>query len=88
MSSIALARAYRRSFEAYPHRTLAIAGGALTAFGDVVAQLSQQLVRIPLPHTYDNISNHLSRLRPKITMNRDPTTTLLALSAFLSLERA
>lgn len=45
MSSIALARAYRRSFESYPHTTLAIAGGALTALGDVVAQFSQQIVR-------------------------------------------
>jgi len=51
MSSMALARAYRRSFEAYPHCTLAIAGGALTALGDVVAQLSQQLVCFH-HHTY------------------------------------
>jgi protein Mpv17 len=45
MSSIALARVYRRSFESYPHVTLGVAGGALTALGDVVAQLSQQVVR-------------------------------------------
>jgi len=45
MSSITIARVYRRSFEAYPHCTLAIAGGALTALGDVVAQVSQQIVR-------------------------------------------
>ncbi|KAF8499167.1 hypothetical protein F5888DRAFT_1611732 [Russula emetica] len=44
MSSIALARVYRRFFESYPHVTLAVAGGALTALGDVVAQLSQQIV--------------------------------------------
>ncbi|KAF8480945.1 hypothetical protein DFH94DRAFT_436166 [Russula ochroleuca] len=44
MSSIALARVYRRSFESYPHVTLAVAGGALTALGDVVAQLSQQII--------------------------------------------
>ncbi|KAN0135557.1 protein sym1 [Lactarius tabidus] len=43
MSSIALARAYRQSFEAHPHCTLAIAGGALTALGDAVAQLSQYI---------------------------------------------
>jgi len=41
MSSIALAQVYRRSFESYPHVTLAVAGGALTALGDVVAQFSQ-----------------------------------------------
>jgi hypothetical protein len=46
MSSIALARAYRQSFEAHPHCTLAIAGGALTALGDAVAQLSQYIVRL------------------------------------------
>jgi protein Mpv17 len=44
MSSIAVARVYRRLFESYPHVTLAVAGGALTALGDVVAQLSQQIV--------------------------------------------
>ncbi|KAI0271536.1 hypothetical protein BC834DRAFT_448140 [Gloeopeniophorella convolvens] len=44
MSSIALARAYQQSFEAHPHGTLAIAGGALTALGDVVAQMSQQII--------------------------------------------
>lgn len=45
MSSIALTRAYRQSFEAHPHFTLAIAGGALSALGDAVAQLSQDIVR-------------------------------------------
>jgi protein Mpv17 len=50
MSSITLARVYRRSFEAYPHRTLAVAGGALTALGDAVAQLSQQIVRFRTTH--------------------------------------
>jgi len=45
MSTITLARVYQRSFEAYPHVTLAVAGGTLTALGDVVAQLSQQIVK-------------------------------------------
>ena len=45
MASIALARAYQQSFEAHPHCTLAIAGAALTALGDAVAQLSQYIVR-------------------------------------------
>lgn len=43
MSSVALARVYRRSFDSYPHVTLAVAGGALTALGDAVAQLSQMV---------------------------------------------
>jgi len=41
MSTVALARVYRRSFDSYPHVTLGVAGGALTALGDAVAQLSQ-----------------------------------------------
>ncbi|KAF8273757.1 hypothetical protein EI94DRAFT_1714868 [Lactarius quietus] len=44
MSSIALTRAYQQSFEAYPHSTLAVTGGALTALGDAVAQLSQYII--------------------------------------------
>ncbi len=53
MSSIALARVYRRSFESYPHVTLAVAGGALTALGDAVAQLSQQIVRFTVHYSDD-----------------------------------
>lgn len=45
-TGITLARAYQQSFKAYPHCTLAIAGGALTALGDAVAQLSQYIVRL------------------------------------------
>ncbi|TFY77108.1 hypothetical protein EWM64_g6906 [Hericium alpestre] len=44
MASIALARAYQRSFDARPHVTLAVAGGALTALGDAVAQACQILL--------------------------------------------
>ena len=55
MSSITIARVYRRSFEAYPHCTLAIAGGALTALGDVVAQVSQQIVRFT-PYISDSVT--------------------------------
>ena len=44
MLSIALARAYQQSFESHPNGTLAIAGGALNALGDVVAQMVQQFV--------------------------------------------
>jgi len=58
MSGITLARFYRRSFEAYPHCTLAIAGSALTALGDVVAQLSQQIVRFP-SSVFDNVQSCL-----------------------------
>jgi protein Mpv17 len=67
MSGIALARVYRRFFESYPHVTLAVAGGALTALGDVVAQLSQQIVGVSRrkhPHNSSNISFFL-RLHPK-----------------------
>jgi len=50
MSSIALARVYRRFFESYPYVTLAVAGGVLTALGDVVAQLSQEIVGFNAVH--------------------------------------
>ncbi|KAI0042677.1 hypothetical protein FA95DRAFT_1525175 [Auriscalpium vulgare] len=40
---IALARVYQQSFETHPNGTLALAGGALNALGDVVAQMTQQL---------------------------------------------
>jgi protein Mpv17 len=58
MSTIALARVYRQSFEAYPHGTLAVAGGALTALGDAVAQMSEQIVRFP-PHTLIATNSYL-----------------------------
>ncbi|PSR71306.1 hypothetical protein PHLCEN_2v12820 [Hermanssonia centrifuga] len=45
MSSIALARAYQQSFETHPYGTLALTNGALGALGDIVAQLTQNLVR-------------------------------------------
>ena len=56
MSSITLARVYKQSFQAYPYGTLAAAGGALTALGDIVAQLSQQIVRFT-PYTVDNVQS-------------------------------
>ena len=45
MSSIALARVYQQSFESHPYGTLALTNGALNALGDVVAQMTQNLVR-------------------------------------------
>ena len=48
MASIALARVYQQSFETHPYTTLALTNGALNALGDVVAQVTQNLVRIPL----------------------------------------
>jgi hypothetical protein len=67
MSSIALARVYRRFFESYPHVTLAVAGGALTAVGDIVAQLSQQIVCFT-PYIFAQLPKHLFlRLYPKKT---------------------
>ncbi|KAA1468585.1 hypothetical protein DENSPDRAFT_912358 [Dentipellis sp. KUC8613] len=44
MASLTLARAYQQSFEAHPHGTLAVAGGALNALGDAVAQSVQMLI--------------------------------------------
>jgi hypothetical protein len=65
MSSIALARVYRHFFESYPHVTLAVAGGTLTALGDVVAQLSQQIVGFT-PYIFAQLPKHLFlRLHPK-----------------------
>ena len=59
MSSIPLTRVYRRFFESNPHVTLAVAGGALTALGDVVAQLSEQIVGVSrriYPYNSSNFS--------------------------------
>jgi protein Mpv17 len=58
MSRLTLARSYRQYFEAYPHVTLAVAGGALSALGDAVAQFSQQIVRLSL-HTLVATNSHL-----------------------------
>lgn len=44
MSSIAIARVYQQSFDAHPYGTLALTNGALNALGDVVAQMTQNLV--------------------------------------------
>jgi protein Mpv17 len=64
MSTITIARVYRRSFEAHPHCTLAIAGGALTALGDVVAQWSQQIVRFT-PRTYPIAFKRFVQITPE-----------------------
>ena len=45
MANVALARAYQQLFDSHPNVTLAITGGGLTALGDVVAQISQRVVR-------------------------------------------
>jgi len=37
------ARAYQQSFDTHPNRTLAVTGGVLNAFGDFVAQASQNV---------------------------------------------
>jgi protein Mpv17 len=42
-TGLALARAYQQSFDAYPNRTLALAGGVLNAMGDALAQFSTGL---------------------------------------------
>ncbi|KAF8845397.1 hypothetical protein BDN67DRAFT_919911 [Paxillus ammoniavirescens] len=40
-ASLTIARAYQYFFDTHPNRTLAVTGGTLNAFGDIVAQLSQ-----------------------------------------------
>ncbi|KAJ7169660.1 hypothetical protein C8R46DRAFT_1089559 [Mycena filopes] len=47
MAAITLARAYQTSFDARPHTTLAITGGCLNALGDIVAQVSHNVLRKP-----------------------------------------
>ena len=42
--AIAARSAYQQSFDARPYTTLAVTNGALSAIGDVVAQLSQIIV--------------------------------------------
>jgi protein Mpv17 len=44
IASIHIARFYQQSFDAYPHRTLAVTNGALNGLGDAVAQFSQRFV--------------------------------------------
>jgi len=44
-AAFTIARAYQHSFESHPNTTLAIIGGCLNAFGDVVAQVSQNTWR-------------------------------------------
>ncbi|KAM5538246.1 hypothetical protein V8D89_008133 [Ganoderma adspersum] len=43
MASVAFARVYQQSFAAHPYFTLAVTNGALNAFGDAVAQVTQKL---------------------------------------------
>ncbi|KAI0343916.1 hypothetical protein BDW22DRAFT_1355142 [Trametopsis cervina] len=57
MSSIALARAYQQSFETHPYGTLALTNGALNALGDVVAQVTQNLIQPPNLRTHDERPN-------------------------------
>ncbi|KAJ7431801.1 hypothetical protein B0H11DRAFT_2128493 [Mycena galericulata] len=47
MAALTLARAYQTSFDTRPHTTLAVTGGCLNAFGDVVAQCSHNILRKP-----------------------------------------
>ncbi|KAF7339839.1 Vacuolar membrane protein [Mycena venus] len=47
MAALTLARAYQYSFDTRPHTTLAVTGGCLNALGDVVAQVSHNILRQP-----------------------------------------
>ena len=51
MASIALARVYQQSFDTHPYTTLALTNGCLNALGDIVAQMTQNLVRLYLVPT-------------------------------------
>ena len=44
-AALTIARAYQHSFESHPNTTLAITGGCLNTLADVVAQVSQNIVR-------------------------------------------
>ncbi|KAH7911230.1 hypothetical protein BJ138DRAFT_1151172 [Hygrophoropsis aurantiaca] len=44
MASLTIARAYQHFFDTHPNRTLALTGGTLNALGDVIAQISQNIV--------------------------------------------
>ncbi|KAJ6627149.1 hypothetical protein B0H10DRAFT_1995678 [Mycena sp. CBHHK59/15] len=45
MAALSVARAYQHSFDARPHTTLAITGGCFNALGDIVAQVSHNILR-------------------------------------------
>ncbi|KAI0085617.1 hypothetical protein BDY19DRAFT_430348 [Irpex rosettiformis] len=63
MSSVALARAYQHSFEAHPYGTLALTNGALNALGDIVAQVTQNLIQPPPTHRRDDHSYNFDYAR-------------------------
>ncbi|PFH46981.1 hypothetical protein AMATHDRAFT_68607 [Amanita thiersii Skay4041] len=44
MATLTIARIYQHSFRTHPHVTLAFTGGSLNAFGDYVAQVTQNAV--------------------------------------------
>lgn len=44
-AAFTIVRAYQHSFESHPNTTLAITGGCLNTLADVVAQVSQNIVR-------------------------------------------
>lgn len=44
-AALTIARAYQHSFESHPNTTLALTGGCLNTLADVVAQVSQNIVR-------------------------------------------
>lgn len=49
-TTLTLARTYQYFFHTHPNRTLALTGGTLNAFGDIVAQTIQNGVRSTNPH--------------------------------------
>jgi protein Mpv17 len=46
MATLTIARAYQHAYHTHPNYTLAVTGGTLNALGDIVAQVSQNIVSI------------------------------------------
>ncbi|KAG2080691.1 hypothetical protein BD769DRAFT_1554721 [Suillus cothurnatus] len=44
MATLTIARAYQHAYHTYPNYTLAVTGGTLNALGDIVAQISQNIL--------------------------------------------
>jgi hypothetical protein len=57
MASFTLVRAYQQSFDTHPNTTLAITGGCFNALGDVVAQVSQNIVSHFIPSNIHHATN-------------------------------
>ena len=55
MTTLAMTRVYRQSFEAHPHITLAVTGGLFSALGDLAAQMVVRYIRVFLILYFDEL---------------------------------